>query len=199
MTRYNHYKICFIVTIVTGDPGGPTSPRIPRSPCEKKIAKAINQPVFLPFFWNATGWILIKKPFLTNRLLVVSVKTRSPDNATPRVFIGLAIMVNEPIYHPLQIWWMYVRLSFLFSQKKVGKIYLQFARVFNKTVIQLALAWYKIIIVNSTPNHQVFIGRKRKEVIGALFDHGTAFSDTWSLMEYFSLRHQNQSQEVSIR
>ena len=49
-----------------------------------------------------------------------------------RDFIGLAIMVYEPLYHDLQ------KCRFLY-----------FGGVFNKTIIPLALVGYEMIIANS--------------------------------------------------
>ena len=65
---------------------------------------------------------------------------------------GLAIMVYEPLYHALQTVRVCSKLKTSWKPvnftTKVGKNFLYFLGVFNKTIIPLALVGYKMIIAN---------------------------------------------------
>ena len=61
--------------------------------------------------------------------------------------IGLAAMVYEPFYHAREVETMSYFLVAL--EKEISKAYQYSLIVFNKTIFQLALVGYEMIIANS--------------------------------------------------
>ena len=62
-----------------------------------------------------------------------------------RVFIGLAIMVYEPLYHAPRTRDVFEAFLFFF----LSLVCSIFGGVFNKTIIPLALVGYEMVIANS--------------------------------------------------
>ena len=79
---------------------------------------------------------------ITSLVYIVFIKNCIIGYCISRVFIGLAIMGYEPLYHALQIWYANAFWGIFIFSLVYNCLY--FGGIFNKTIIPFALVGYEI-------------------------------------------------------